>query len=590
MDQRSDIGRLAAKLHRPAATFPGWRLKRGRASVDPPSVESQPGSPAPPPFGPQSVHGKLLRLVLTTLLLVTSSTLVIVAGYSMRLSRRTLAELEAQIRSSIEAQGHSLVTDQAVALRSLVTDNAFGDVAALVKATRDRESDVVYGLFVAADGRPWAWVSPEAPKEVGAPPGSGWRTLGVETSWTAQRQTRFRTISYRDEPVFEFSAPVVADDGVLGTILYGLSSARLRGALQRARADARYAALRTVALLGLLGVGGLALGFLLARRAATRITAPIAVLTVSARRIAMGERNVRVDVRSGDEVETLADAFNAMVRDLADAYHELERLNQGLEQRVRERTAELRQVNSDLESFTYSVSHDLRAPLRAIDAFAQIIEEDHGEGLPTDARELFTRMRGSTRHMATLIDNLLNLSRIGRAAIGIARVDLRALATSIVEDLQAEQQQRTGPPVQAKVADLPPCQGDVNFLRQVLVNLISNAFKFTQKSDPAIVEVGHTQTDHGPAYFVRDNGAGFDMQYADKLFGVFQRLHRQTDFPGTGVGLSIVKRIVQKHGGTVWAESAPGKGAVFYFTLAETPAGSAAPAPAPAPTPAPAAA
>jgi light-regulated signal transduction histidine kinase (bacteriophytochrome) len=305
-------------------------------------------------------------------------------------------------------------------------------------------------------------------------------------------------------------------------------------------------------------------------------------LTLAARRIAEGARDVRVDVRSGDEVETLATAFNAMVRDLSVAYSQLESLNQQLEQRVRDRTAELRQANSDLESFTYSVSHDLRAPLRAIDAYAQIIEEDFGAGLVDDARELFGRMRTSTKHMATLIDNLLNLSRIGRAAIGIGRVDLRALVLSIIEDLKAEQPTRS---LEIKLGELPPCQGDVNFLRQVLVNLISNAFKFTTKSDPAIVEVSSRQTDQGLTYFVRDNGAGFDMQYADKLFGVFQRLHKQSDFPGTGVGLSIVKRIVQKHGGTIWAESAPGQGATFYFTLAEPPAASPAPA-----TPAPVAA
>jgi signal transduction histidine kinase len=537
-------------------------------------VGGQPGETAPPP-GPRSVHAKLLRLVLTTLLLVTSSTLVIAAGYSMRLSRRTLAELEAQIRSSIDAQGHSLVADQAVALRSLVTDNAFGDVAALLKGTRDREADVVFCLFVAADGRPWAWISPETGGQVRSPPPDSWRALKVDTRWTGKAHTRFRTVTYRDEPVFEFSAPVQSDEGVLGTIAYGLSSARLRGAIDRVRADARYVVLRTVSLLVLLGVGGLALGFLLARRAAGRITAPIATLTLAARRIAEGDRDVRVDVRSGDEVETLATAFNAMVRDLSSAYSELETLNQQLEQRVRDRTAELRQANADLESFTYSVSHDLRAPLRAIDAFSQIIEEDHGGALPDDARELFGRMRTSTKHMATLIDNLLNLSRIGRAAIGIARVDLRALASSIIEELQAEQPQRS---LQIKLGELPPCQGDINFLRQVLVNLISNAFKFTLKCDPASVEVGSKQTDQGLTYFVRDNGAGFDMQYADKLFGVFQRLHKQTDFPGTGVGLSIVKRIVQKHGGTIWAESAPGKGATFYFTLAEPPVASPAPA------------
>jgi light-regulated signal transduction histidine kinase (bacteriophytochrome)/HAMP domain-containing protein len=319
------------------------------------------------------------------------------------------------------------------------------------------------------------------------------------------------------------------------------------------------------------------MGFVLARQASRRITAPIGVLTVAARRIAVGERDVQVDVRSGDEVETLADAFNGMVRDLAVAYQQLERLNQDLEQRVRERTAELRQANADLESFTYSVSHDLRAPLRAIDAYAQIIEEDNGEALPQDARDLFARMRASTKHMANLIDDLLNLSRVGRAAIGLQRVDMRGLASSIVEELRSDPQQASRA-VEVDLGELPPCQGDANLLRQVLVNLISNAFKFSGKREQARVEITYTQTDQGPAYLVRDNGAGFDMQYADKLFGVFQRLHRQTDFPGTGVGLSIVKRIVQKHGGNVWAQAAPDRGASFYFTL-PAPGASAAPAP-----------
>jgi signal transduction histidine kinase len=536
-------------------------------------------------FGARSVHVKLVRTVLTTLLLVTTSTLAIVAGYSMRLSRQTLAEMEAQIRSSIEAQGLSLVSDQAAALRSLVADNAFGDVANLVRATKEREADVVYGLFLAADGRPWVYVAPDAGQDRTAPPSDRWRQLAVNSHWDGKAQTRLRTVDHQGEPVFEFSAPVLAAPGendVLGSIYYGLSSRRLRGAIDRARGAARTATARTVGLLALLAVTGLAVGFVLARQASRRITAPIGVLTLAARRIAVGERDVQVDVRSGDEVETLADAFNAMVRDLAVAYQQLERLNQDLEQRVRERTSELRQANADLESFTYSVSHDLRAPLRAIDAFAQIIEEDHGETLPDEARALFGRMRNSTKHMATLIDDLLNLSRVGRAAIGLQRVDMRALAGAIVEELQADPQQAQRS-VDVTVSDLPLCQGDANLLRQVLVNLISNAFKFTQKRDPAVVEIAHMQTDQGLTYFVRDNGAGFDMQYADKLFGVFQRLHRQTDFPGTGVGLSIVKRIVQKHGGTVWAESAPGKGATFYFTLpGPNAAGSAAPAPAPA--------
>ena len=255
-------------------TFPGFRGSPAQAaapaSVDPPSVESQPppseAPPPPPPLGPKSVHGKLLRLVLTTLLLVTSSTLVIVAGYSMRLSRRTLAELEAQIRSSIEAQGHSLVIDQAVALRSLVTDNAFGDVAALVKATRDRESDVVYGLFLAADGRPWAWVSPDAAGRSGLAPGKQLAQAGREHQLDrpaprpAFAPSRTGTSRCSSSPRRSW-----ATRGCSAPSSTACRAPACGEPWPRARADARYAALRTVALLGLLGVGGLALGFLLAR-------------------------------------------------------------------------------------------------------------------------------------------------------------------------------------------------------------------------------------------------------------------------------------------------------------------------------------
>jgi predicted ATPase/signal transduction histidine kinase len=279
------------------------------------------------------------------------------------------------------------------------------------------------------------------------------------------------------------------------------------------------------------------------------------------------ENNLAPGVFTARHVEVLRmlSAQAAISLENARAYEELGRVNQELEQRVEERTAELRRANADLESFTHSVSHDMRAPLRAIDAFLQIIQEDHGERLDADSRELFGRVRAAALRLATLIDSLLSLSQIGRGAMSTGPVDMTALATAVVEELKA------GLPVNRAVrvtlSELPGCRGDATLLRQVFVNLVANAFKFTQKRDLAVVEVGHTDTENGPAYFVRDNGAGFDMKYVERLFGVFQRLHRQSEFPGSGIGLSIVQRVVQRHGGRIWARSAPDQGATFYFTL-----------------------
>jgi signal transduction histidine kinase len=524
---------------------------------------------------PRSVRSKLLKTVLLTLLAVTSTTLAVVAGYSARVAGDTLAELEAQIRHSIETKGSSLVANQATALRSLVAESAFGEVATLVRVTKERESDVVYGVFVGADGKPWAFVAPpRAQVDVAALARELTDVGGAHASEPRARvRAQGQGIERFGQKVFEFSATVPGKNGPLGTIVYGLSSARITNALEHARAAARTATLRTAGLLGLLGLGALVLGLLLAWRAAERITAPIKVLTIASQRIASGDKDARVDIRSGDEIETLATGFNRMVDDLSLTQAELERLNRDLEQRVQERTSELRQANADLESFSYSVSHDLRAPLRAIDSFVQILEEEHGPRLDEDARELFGRTRAAAVHMGVLIDNLLDLSRLGRAAMELMAVDMNALTAEVLRELR---EQEPGRNVDLRIADLPGCQGDPVFLRQVLVNLVANAFKFTQKRELAIIEIGRLDTEKGCAYFVRDNGAGFDMRYSDKLFGVFQRLHGKRDFAGTGVGLSIVRRIVQRHGGLVWAESAPDQGATFYFTVAAAGASPAA--------------
>jgi len=233
-----------------------------------------------------------------------------------------------------------------------------------------------------------------------------------------------------------------------------------------------------------------------------------------------------------------------------------------LEQRVQERTAELEAVNRELESFSYSVSHDLRAPLRAVDGYARMLEEDHAPRLDDEGRRLLGVVRSSSQQMGRLIDDLLAFSRLGRQPVAKATVDMTALARAALDEQRAEH-----PGAQVDLEELPAAQGDPALLKQVWANLIGNALKYSGTQPRPRVAVSGRVNGSGCEYAVRDNGVGFDMKYADKLFRVFQRLHRSEDFHGTGVGLAIVHRVVGRHGGRAWAEGAPGEGACFHFSL-----------------------
>ncbi|WP_395751217.1 PAS domain-containing protein [Prosthecobacter sp.] len=233
-------------------------------------------------------------------------------------------------------------------------------------------------------------------------------------------------------------------------------------------------------------------------------------------------------------------------------------------QKVQAANQQLEAANKELESFSYSVSHDLRAPLRAMDGFSRAVLEDFGPQLPPDGQRYLQVIRTSAQRMGSLIDDLLSFSRLSRAAMSRRVIDVHSLVQDALDDLKS---QREGRDVTVHVGSLPTCEGDPALLKQVWINLLSNAFKYSQKRASAVIEVG-CKTDEQPhAYFVKDNGTGFDMRYAHKLFGVFQRLHRAEDYDGTGVGLAIVQRIIHRHGGRVWAEAAVDKGATFYFTL-----------------------
>jgi PAS domain S-box-containing protein len=259
--------------------------------------------------------------------------------------------------------------------------------------------------------------------------------------------------------------------------------------------------------------------------------------------------------------------FAKVTRDMTErreAEELLRGLNEELEQRVAERTAQLEAANRELEAFSYSVSHDLRAPLRGIDGFSQALLEDYADRLDEHGLDYLRRVRAATQRMSRLIDDLLGLSRITRGELRRETVDLSGLARSVVEQLREAHPERR---VEFHVAGGLTAQGDARLLRIALENLLANASKFSSKNAGAVIEFGVMRDDGGDVYFVRDNGAGFDMQYASKLFGAFQRLHDVREFEGTGIGLATVQRIVRRHGGRVWAEGEPGRGATFYFTL-----------------------
>jgi signal transduction histidine kinase len=255
-------------------------------------------------------------------------------------------------------------------------------------------------------------------------------------------------------------------------------------------------------------------------------------------------------------LQALADT-TAVVLENVKVYEELER-------RVRERTAELETLNNDLDSFCHSVSHDLRAPVRAIGGFCNLIAKDHGSGFDSETHRKLGVIKSEATRMGTLIDDLLAFSRLGRKALKLVDFDMTDVARRIFDRLQRD---RTDSTVDFRLANLPAATGDVSLFEQVWSNLLSNALKFSAKRMRPSIEIGGSDDGHELTYWIRDNGAGFDPQHAGKLFQPFQRLHHDADFPGTGVGLALVHRIVTRHGGRIWALSTPEGGATFFFTL-----------------------
>ena len=323
----------------------------------------------------------------------------------------------------------------------------------------------------------------------------------------------------------------------------------------------RYAGIAALVLLT-----SLLAALLLASRFRRGVAEPIVSLAQTAR-VVSRDRNYAIRATptgNRDEPDVLIGAFNEMLEQIQERDEALRKAHDELERNVQERTAQLAASNKELEAFSYSVSHDLRAPLRGIDGFSLALLEDYANRLDEDGKNHLQRIRTATQRMGALIDDLLNLARMTRAEIRREAVDLSALARSVAEALQVTQPERR---IEFRIEERLEARADPRLMRIVLENLLGNACKFTSKRTSACIEFGQTRSNGCPAYFIRDNGAGFDPAYASRLFGAFQRLHGNTEFPGTGIGLATVQRVIHRHGGKIWAEGAVEKGAAFYFTL-----------------------
>ena len=338
-----------------------------------------------------------------------------------------------------------------------------------------------------------------------------------------------------------------------------------------AEADAQFGG----SLLGMLLVGCVVLAGSrwFARRAFLQ---PVSAMLGTTERLIHGDLSARTGIHAGTtELHLLAQRFDVMAeslakrqQDLQAANHEIKKNNLELEQRVQARTTELQFLNQELEAFSYSVSHDLRAPIRHIDGFSSILASDAAVQSSPDTRRYLALITKSAKHMGSLIDNLLAFSKMARQSLVATPVDFQEMVKCIVEDKKVEYPARN---IVWNVSSLPRVQGDAGLLRQVWLNLIENAIKYTRDRDPATIDIFWREETTELVFIVRDNGVGFDMTYAQKLFGVFQRLHRQDEFEGTGIGLANVRRIIQRHGGRAWADAQKDQGAAFYFSLPKNP-------------------
>ncbi|MDD5234229.1 MAG: ATP-binding protein [Syntrophales bacterium] len=388
------------------------------------------------------------------------------------------------------------------------------------------------------------------------------------------KENFLKLVSYYERPASHGNDEMFMDleERLVGQFLVGAQKADTDASLLRDLVDddIRNAQAQTIALIFVVIFIAIVPLTIILFRTKRNIDASLTVLRTGTEAVGAGNLHHRIGISGDDELAELARSFDGMTGKLHEVTVSKDELQKEVEERKRaekelkKRTFELEYANKELESFSYSISHDLRAPLRTINGFSAMLTEKLGNKLDEEGKRFLDTIRNSSKKMDNLICDLLAFSRVGRAELSRNTIDM----SKLTDDLWQEQvAANPGRMMELKKGNLPQAAGDRTLIRQVLSNLLANAVKFSQKREPALIEIGGESSGRENVYCVRDNGTGFDMKYYEKLFGVFQRLHNEQEYEGTGVGLAIVRRIIQRHGGRVWAEGAVGKGAVFYFSL-----------------------
>ena len=473
---------------------------------------------------------RLIFFRVTTLIVFMAIALGAVYSYYtiQRHREMTINMWKSRSRIIAEAVGHNILWDDRVAVRRMLMSELQGN-------------DILLYSFVIKEGTPYVFTFGQ----------------GVPPALLQQKPPG------AEQPLWEFQ-----DQN--GMVIYDIATAidnagtTLRIGLMRSAIDDKmYPLILSISMITLAILGA---GIYLARIVALRTTREVDTLVDAIRTYGEVNDSTITLEKTSSEVSELIASFKHLTAMRKEAETELGILNSQLEQRVHERTARLRAMNKELDAFSYSVSHDLRAPLRAVEGFSHALMEDYSDRLDECGKDYLCRIQGGCVKMGKLIDALLKLSRITRSELKPVPVRIGQTAAEIALELQRGDPGRN---VQFRIDTGLTANADPVMIRSVMENLMRNAWKFTRHTDKAVIEFDALDRDENQVYFVKDNGAGFNMEYKSRLFGAFQRLHRNDEFEGTGIGLATVQRIILLHGGKVWAEGEEGKGAAFYFTLGE---------------------
>ena len=483
------------------------------------------------------------------------------------------AEDIVSIHNAMQARSASLVRSMALSANQAITGYDFSFLINLMKQVTDGDRDIQYCTVLSNLGQVVAHNQVDQVGRLPDNPIDKQALALLDDEFIDDRVSDF-SIQFIDtlgtletqNQMMQVVTPVFNGQELWGILYCGISLAGVQASIIERTAEWHEEINRIWFFYISVAAVFILFGFMISLFVTQRLLRAVDQLDAGVKEVSAGDLNYRLSMQGlmCAEFGTFATSFNRMASNLENSHRALDGYNRLLEYKVEERTVELARSNKELEAFNYSVSHDLRAPLRSIEGFSQVLSEEYHDRLDETGLDYLRRVRAAASRMGVLIDDMLRLSRLGRQEMQVSTVDLSELANNTLSKLAENEPDRQ---VSFQVAPDLMVQGDRQLLGIALDNLIGNAWKYTSRREKAEIVFGKAVKEGKSCYFVQDNGAGFDMRYADKLFGAFQRLHKSSDFEGTGIGLATVARIIHRHGGSVWAESEVDAGATFYFQL-----------------------